>query len=758
MTVKQHNPPAICFVGLGNLPVLAREYAQHGVGGAELQQTLLAKALAARGYAVSMVVADYGQPDGAAWDGVKTYKAYRPAAGLPVLRFIHPRWTGLWAAMKRAHADIYYVSCAGALLGQVALFARLHGAKVVFRIASNTDCDPDALLIRYWRDKRLYRYGLRRADLVLSQTPEQQQALSKNFRRDSRVVASMTESSGRRPSFEERDISVLWVGNMRALKRPELLLEAARELPHLQFDIIGGPMRGSEAVYEQVRAAALEIPNVRFHGAVPYHDVGRFYERARVFAGTSEIEGFPNTYLQAWARGTPVVAFLDPDQLIARHGMGLAIGSVAQMCAAIATLNGDPVAWLAASRRSGNYMDERFDLTRMIAPYERAILDVADMAERSPACRSVLMVGTDLNEMGGIRAVVQGYVEGGLFERYDVTYVASHRYGSVGRKVFTACKSWLRVAYLLHKLDAPLVHVHTASRGSFWRKFVVCLLARLAGRPYVIHLHGAEFADFYGKESGALARWLIRSTFAHASVVIALSEEWRGRVLRICPTTKVEVLHNAVAIPDGQLSRGSGSPEPTLLFLGHLSPHKGIYDLVRAFANVTQRFPTARLVLGGVGQVEEIRRLAGELHIAERVSCPGWLKGQEKNAALADSTVFILPSYAEGMPMALLEAMSWGLPVIGTPVGGVPQVVESEVNGLLVGPGDIEGLARALARLLQDPDLRQRLGDAARNTIETRFALSHALNQLTDIYRRLGLEPPRPTPAQAAAHTAGDVD
>ncbi len=372
-----HCTPTICFVGLANLPVLAREYGGHGVGGAELQQTLLAKALAAQGYDVSMVVADYGQQDGAVWDGIKTYKACRPNDGLPVLRFIHPRWTSLWAAMKRARADIYYTSCAGALLGQVVLFARLHGAKVIFRVASNSDCDPDSLLIRYWRDKRLYQYGLRRADLVLTQTPEQQQTLLKNFRRDSRVVASMTEATGRRPGFDERDISVLWVGNFRALKRPELLLEAARKLPQLRFHIIGGPMPGSESLYEQVRAAALRIPNVVFHGPVPYHDIGGFYERARVFVGTSEIEGFPNTYLQAWARGTPVVAFLDPDHLIARNGMGRTVTTVEQMCEKIIELNGDRRAWEIASQRTREYMDNRFSIAGMTAPYAEAFSHLA---------------------------------------------------------------------------------------------------------------------------------------------------------------------------------------------------------------------------------------------------------------------------------------------------------------------------------------------------------------------------------------------
>jgi glycosyltransferase involved in cell wall biosynthesis len=383
MTADTQSSPRICFVGPANLPVLAREYGRHGVGGAELQQTLLARALVAQGYDVSMVVADYGQPDGATWDGIKTYKAYRPDAGIPGLRFIHPRWTTLWAAMKRARADIYYTSCAGALLGQVVLFAQLHGAQVIFRVASNSDCDPSSLLIRYWRDKRLYRYGLRRANLVLAQTPQQQQALLKNFRRDSRVVASMTDTNGRCLAFEERDISVLWVGNIRALKRPHLLLEAARKLPHLRLHIIGGPVSGAETLYEEVRAAAAEVPNVRFHGPVPYHDVGEFYERARVFVGTSEIEGFPNTYLQAWARGTPVVAFLDPDNLIARNGMGRAVTSVAQMCAEIDALSGDRRAWEIASQRSRDYMNNRFNLARMTAPYTEALSNL--YAQATPA-------------------------------------------------------------------------------------------------------------------------------------------------------------------------------------------------------------------------------------------------------------------------------------------------------------------------------------------------------------------------------------
>src|SRR5476651_935380 len=115
--------PKICFVGLNNLPVLAREYNAHAIGGEEVQHTLLARALAARGYEMSMVVMDYGQADGAEWEGINTYKTYRSEDGLPVLRFFHPRWTGVWAALKRADADIYYLSCAGHRVGLTSLFS-----------------------------------------------------------------------------------------------------------------------------------------------------------------------------------------------------------------------------------------------------------------------------------------------------------------------------------------------------------------------------------------------------------------------------------------------------------------------------------------------------------------------------------------------------------------------------------------------------------------------------------------------------------
>ncbi|MGH8295011.1 MAG: glycosyltransferase family 4 protein [Steroidobacteraceae bacterium] len=359
------------------------------------------------------------------------------------------------------------------------------------------------------------------------------------------------------------------------------------------------------------------------------------------------------------------------------------------------------------------------------------------------------MVGTDLNGMGGVRAVVQGYIEGGLFDSIGYAYVATHRYGSPFTKLSAALTGWIKVAVRLHTLDAPLVHVHISPGASFWRKSVVCTLARLTRRPYILHVHAGPFEKFY-RESSPAARRIVRAVLARATLVIALSESWRAILERICPQARIEVMHNGVSLPAVNHRHRPGDPPPTLLFLGDLGRHKGVFDLARAFARLADRFPRLRLVYGGVGGVEEMRRLTAELGLRARIECAGWLDAERKRAALAGATVFVLPSYMEGMPMALLEAMSWGLPAVVTAVGGMPEIITHGRDGLLVPPGNVEALAAAIARLMSDSRLRERLGSAARETIAARFSLDMAVERLLAIYRRFGIEP-------RAAHSRREI-
>jgi glycosyltransferase involved in cell wall biosynthesis len=356
----------ICFLGLDNLPVLAREYNRHGIGGEQVQHTLLARALSQRGHDVSMVVYDYGQADGQVWDGITTWKAYRADAGLPGLRFIWPRWTGVWAALKRADADLYYVSCAGMHLGLVAMFCRRYGRKVVFKIAHDSDCDPNQLLIKYARDKKLYAWGLRHAHGILAQSEQQQRAMLANYGLASTVTEMIVDTPGK-PC--QRSVDILWVNNLRQFKRPDLLVEVARRMPQYQFAMIGGEQPGSAALFQEIQQQAASVPNLRFLGRVPYHDMDQHYAGARVFLNTSDSEGFPNSYLQAWIRGTPVVAFFDPDGVIAKEGLGRVPASLEQMQVQLQILLEDDHAWLETSLRCKAYMQRMYNDDRILAPY-----------------------------------------------------------------------------------------------------------------------------------------------------------------------------------------------------------------------------------------------------------------------------------------------------------------------------------------------------------------------------------------------------
>jgi glycosyltransferase involved in cell wall biosynthesis len=367
----------ICFVGLDNLPVLAPEFEQHVIGGAQLQQTLLAKALVRRGFQVSMVVGDYGQEDGAIWSGIRTYRAYSSREGIPAVRFVHPRWTKLSAALRRADADVYYVSCASAQVGQVAMWVARNGRRMIFWVASDADCEPDKLLISFWRDRKLYEYGLRRAAAVLSQSIKQQELLRRNYGLDSLVVNSLVDPPERALSFTERDISLLWVANILRLKRPEVFIELARRLSPLTASLVGGAQPREHALFQELRVRAADLGNLTLHGRLPYRATNQVFDRARLFVNTSEVEGFPNTFLQAWVRGIPVISFFDPDDVIRTNGLGYAVASLDEMASAARRLATDPQAWLETSARCRAYMARCYGEDQILAPYLATVSRVA---------------------------------------------------------------------------------------------------------------------------------------------------------------------------------------------------------------------------------------------------------------------------------------------------------------------------------------------------------------------------------------------
>jgi glycosyltransferase involved in cell wall biosynthesis len=220
--------------------------------------------------------------------------------------------------------------------------------------------------VRFARDRWLYGYGLRRANAILVQSAAQAETLKRSYGLAGRVAGMLVEEPS---STVARDIDVLWVANIRRLKRPDRILELAGSLPEVRIHMAGGPLRGEETLFRDVRHAAAARTNVTFHGRLSYWDANDLYGRAKVLVNTSDVEGFPNSYLQAWVRGIPVVTLIDPDGMIEEEGLGVAVRSPAQMHGAIRSLLGDPAPWQAVSDRCRAFMARQYGEDKVLTTY-----------------------------------------------------------------------------------------------------------------------------------------------------------------------------------------------------------------------------------------------------------------------------------------------------------------------------------------------------------------------------------------------------
>ncbi len=354
--------------------------------------------------------------------------------------------------------------------------------------------------------------------------------------------------------------------------------------------------------------------------------------------------------------------------------------------------------------------------------------------------KKIVMIGPSINAMGGIASVVSGYMEAGLFSKWGIIYLNTHSEGSKLFKSFLALKAYVRYFVLLVKGEVALLHVHSAQDFSFWRKLFFIITTFLFKRPVIFHLHGNDFISFYKERCGRVKKILVRLVLNKVDYVIVLSSQWKKKILQITRKAKTICIYNSVIVPTDKREKQCEQPQ-MLLFLGRLGKRKGIYDLLEALARVKKKFPNVHLKCGGDGEWDFVAYRAKSLGVSENLDILGWVQGEEKQLLLRTSSIYVLPSYNEGLPMGILESMSEGLPVITTYVGGIPDVITSGQDGILIEPGNIDGLVSSLELLLGDNKLRKRMGDAARHKIIDKFSAGKVLPQLEILFQELGVTP-----------------
>jgi glycosyltransferase involved in cell wall biosynthesis len=336
---------------------------------------------------------------------------------------------------------------------------------------------------------------------------------------------------------------------------------------------------------------------------------------------------------------------------------------------------------------------------------------------------------------GGIRAVVDAYERDGVFRRWNAVALYSHIEGSLAARLLAALSALVRFSILLLDGRVALLHSHAAMSGSFWRKAVFAEAARMFGVPVVLHLHGSDMEIFYDAQ-GPLGRRAIKRQLEKADRVIVLSESWREFVARVAPAARSAVVSNYVDLPPWSACRHRHQGV-NLLFLGILGQRKGIYDLLPAFRAALQRLPDLRLLIGGNGEVKETEDCIRAEGLQSSADLLGWVAGRQKDELLQTADAFVLPSYNEGLPIGILEAMAHGVPVISTRVGGIPELVRDGIDGVLIDAGDRRALEEALVAIGDDAARRERMGKAARARIEEGFSPQATLPGLEQIYREL---------------------
>lgn len=351
--------------------------------------------------------------------------------------------------------------------------------------------------------------------------------------------------------------------------------------------------------------------------------------------------------------------------------------------------------------------------------------------------KRVCMVVPNRTVKGGIAAVVNGYRGSRLERDYDITYVESYKDGRKIDKLLKGICGYLHFAIVL-LFDKPnIVHIHSSFGPSFYRKMPFIYMASWRKIPIINHIHGADFDEFFVNASER-KKDQIRKVYQKCDVLIALSEEWKEKLSQIVPSEKITIIENYGVIHEDALNeRMKRNCDNTILFLGELGKRKGCYDIPYVIERVKRSIPNVRFVLAGAGSEADekaIKQLIEKMNITENVVFPGWVRGETKDKLLREADVFFLPSYNEGMPMSVLDAMGYGLPVVSTKVGGIPKIVQNGENGYCYEPGDIKSFAKGIITLLFNEEERIKSANASMKIVKKSYSFETHICRLEGVY------------------------
>lgn len=340
----------------------------------------------------------------------------------------------------------------------------------------------------------------------------------------------------------------------------------------------------------------------------------------------------------------------------------------------------------------------------------------------------VLYVGTDPNGQGGVASVLNAYRS----NLHPYNQIITTGEITTTKKVFRFIYACIQLPYWRIR-GKKIIHIHSASYNSFKRKTFIIILSKIIGYKVIFHLHGAEFHLFIQQYSIKKIKFVLGFCDAY----IVLSKKWKALLETKLGLGNIFCINNMINQPR---YFSKCLPPPTLiylLFLGTIGKRKGVFDLLSAILSDKEYYQNKiRLLVGGNGETDKLKTFIKENELGDIVSFLGWVSKEDKANAFIQSNIFILPSYNEGLPVSVLEALSYGLPVISTPVGGIPEIVHDGVNGILVNPGSINEIDAAIKRMIKDASLRTKMSEESQKIIKDYYP-ANVRRELVKVYLRL---------------------
>ncbi|MGD0451259.1 MAG: glycosyltransferase family 4 protein [Candidatus Bathyarchaeia archaeon] len=371
----------------------------------------------------------------------------------------------------------------------------------------------------------------------------------------------------------------------------------------------------------------------------------------------------------------------------------------------------------------------------------------------------VLIVGPLPPTVGGITTFIVGLLNSDLVNSYKLVAFGTQRptYGifkvgsgykmgmSIGavnlvRSGICTLSHLMAFPFSIVKNRPDIVHINTASYWPFWENALYVIVSKILLKRTILHIHGGEFDKFY-QGSNLFSKTLIRRVMNLPERIIVLSPTWGRFFSNVLPSKKISILGNFADVSlysNFDVDSKFSSDKVDVLFIGGTeAKRKGLYDFVEAASLVAKQCPNVFFTLVSCSGIKGLDALCEQKGIKNCTKLLGFISEKEKIKTILDSSIFVLPSYGENFPVALLEAMAAGLSIVASAVGAIPDVVKERINGFLIKPGDYETLAQRIVVLAKDSNLRKQIAKNNMITVNQNYSKTVITQKLCKEYDRL---------------------